>query len=213
MKEEDFLNLTNAYENIIFDYGGVFIDIDYNLTVKALQELSDIDVGTLYSKKEQVEIFDLLETGRIGERDFLEALADILRINKSHVGKVKDAWNAMLLDIHPERVFHLRRLSKSKRVFMLSNINEIHESFMVDYFDKHKNIGDFYSLFEKVYFSHNIGLRKPNVEAFEHVLEENKLDLKKTLFIDDSPQHVEAFSKLGGKAVYLNPANTFITKF
>ena len=70
MKEEDFLNLTNAYENIIFDYGGVFIDIDYNLTVKALQELSDIDVGTLYSKKEQVEIFDLLETGRIGERDF-----------------------------------------------------------------------------------------------------------------------------------------------
>jgi len=212
MKERDFNKLLNEHKNIIFDFGGVFIDIDYHLTIEAFQKISNANVDSLYSKKEQVEIFDLLETGKIGEREFIDSLGKILKVESSY-DEIKKAWNAMLLEIHPERVEYLRRISKNKRIFMLSNINEIHEAYMVDYFEKNKEFGDFYSLFEKVYFSHNIGLRKPNKEAFSHVLEQNNLKIEDTLFLDDSPQHVEGFSKMGGTAVHLDPPNSFIAKF
>lgn len=212
MNEKDFDKLMDAHKNIIFDFGGVFIDIDYQLTIKAFQRISKANVEPLYSKKEQIEIFDLLEIGKIGEREFIDSLGDILEIEGTY-DEIKNAWNAMLLDIHPGRVEYLRKITKNKRVFMLSNINEIHEAYMVDYFERNSEFSDFYSLFEKVYFSHNIGLRKPNKDAFSYVLEENDLKIEETLFLDDSPQHVEGFAKLGGTAVHLNPPNSFIAKF
>ncbi|MCO4754458.1 MAG: HAD-IA family hydrolase [Bacteriovoracaceae bacterium] len=214
MEAQQFNELCKNYDNIIFDFGGIFVDIDYRATVDALQELTTkANVSEFYSKKEQIEIFDLLETGQIDEDQFVEQLGSLLKIDPSARSKVVAAWNSMLKKIHPQRVSFLREFSKQKRVFMLSNINIIHESFLEKMISEDKDIQDFYSLFEYVYFSHKIQMRKPHVETFKHVLTQQNLDPKKTLFIDDSAQHVSACAKLGVKSILLEPANSFIASF
>ncbi len=214
MNAQSFLELSKAYDNIIFDYGGIFVDIDYQATVNALQQLTTkTDVSEIYGKKEQVEIFDLLETGKISADEFIDSLAKLLQIEASLHHEIKAAWNAMLKEIHPERVAFLRKIVKEKRVFMLSNINIIHEEFLQNMICADVEHKDFYSLFEEVHFSHKIGMRKPELDTFKYVLDKHRLKASDTLFLDDSSQHVKACSSLGVKSVLLDPANSFIAKF
>ncbi len=211
MNIQEFKELIAPYDNIIFDYGGIFIDIDYNRTVEAFVKLSGKEeTRQIYSKAKQIPIFDLLETGKISKADFLNELKIITLAPNATEDELLHAWCAMLGDIRVERVELLRELRKEKRIFMLSNINEIHEVFADEYLKKREDIKDFYSLFEKVYFSHIIGHRKPNKESFEIVINENGLDPKKTLFIDDSPQHLEGALVCGLSTHLLTPPNSLI---
>lgn len=211
MRTEQFRELIAPFENIIFDYGGILIDIDYNRTVEAFVKLSaDEATRSVYSKAKQIPIFDQIETGKITKEEFLNELAEICKVPDASEEQLVGAWCAMLGDIQKERVDLLRELKNEKRIFMLSNINIIHEEFADHYLKERKEISDFYSLFEKVYFSHNIGHRKPDKEAFETVIRENNLDPSKTLFIDDSPQHIEGAKSCGLNAHLLSPPNSLI---
>ena len=110
----------------------------------------------------------------------------------------------MLLDFPKERLDLLQKLKSKYRLFLLSNTNEIH----ITEFEKslHKTHGykNLESFFEKVYYSCRVKMRKPNIDIFELVLHENDLNAEETLFIDDSPQHIEGALKTGIKAVLLN---------
>ena len=117
----------------------------------------------------------------------------------------------MLLGIQKERIDFIKELKKFKRIFMLSNINLIHEEYAKNYLELNQIYG-FYELFEKVYFSHQIGFRKPHQESFHHVCSNHQLDIKKTLFIDDSAQHIKGASEYGLQTYLLDPPNTFIKK-
>ena len=108
----------------------------------------------------------------------------------------------MLLDLPESRLNHIQKLSKNYKIFLLSNTNEIH----INAF--RKKIGEkrwlqFSSLFTKMYLSHEIGYRKPNKEAFQIILDENKLKANEVFFIDDSPQHIKAARRLGIQSHYL----------
>lgn len=211
MYKDKALKLFEPYENILFDYGGIFFDIEHQRTVQAFNQLSGLtDFGTLFSKHDQVEIFSLLETGKISKEIFLPQLKKLLALTHIPDQKIIDAWCAMLIKIPQERVDFLRELKKTKKIFMLSNINQIHEDFAQDYIAKHEYLKDFYSLFDHVYFSHQIGLRKPDAEVFEYVCFKSKLKKNTTLFLDDSIQHVESARKCGLTAHHLDPANSFI---
>ncbi len=211
MKKAEFLNLIQGYENIIFDYGGVLIDIDYHRAVKKLSELSsEKDATHLYSQAEQIELFDLFETGKVSADDFIMELCQLLHISPALGIQVEEAWNAMLLDLKKERIEVLKEISQNRRLFILSNINIIHEEYMVKYLQQHAEFTGFYELFEKVYFSHHIGLRKPDPEVFQYVLKDAGLDINKTLFIDDSAQHIAGATSIGLKNFHL-PSNTLIT--
>ena len=195
---------------IIFDLGGVILNIDYRLTIAAFEKLGVKNADLFYSKKEQNPIFDKLEIGAITPSSFLIALQKYCpKTNKSEVEK---AWCAMLLDLPESRLNHIQKLSKNYKIFLLSNTNEIHFNAF------RKMIGEkrwlkFSSLFTKMYLSHEIGFRKPNKEAFQIILDENKLKANEVFFIDDSPQHIESAKTIGIQSHYLLEGEEITTLF
>ena len=103
----------------------------------------------------------------------------------------------MLGYIPQERIDFLQKLNKEKRIFLLSNTNEIHLKEVNKRIKSGNGISDFPSLFEKAYFSNLMGMRKPNTEIFDFVVSENKLIKSETLFIDDTLQHIEGAKRAG----------------
>jgi len=195
------------YEAIIFDLGGIIINLDYKKTEHEFKSLFGTDFSEIYSKQNQTDIFNRLETGHLSEIEFVKAMQSSSKIEVLHKDIIS-AWNAMLLDIPKERIELLEKIGKQKRIFLLSNTNEIHKTaFDKIVLESHKMNG-LEPLFEKAYFSHLVGMRKPNTEIFEFVINENNLNPQKTLFIDDSPQHIEGAIKTGLNAYYLD-VNTY----
>lgn len=188
--------LLNKYRNIIFDFGGVIINIDYNLTTKAFKEMGLNNFDEFFSKAKQKQLFDLYEKGLITSKEFRAELQTAFP-EKPSDALIDNAWNAMLLDLPRERIDLLQRLKSTHRTFLLSNTNEIHIDTIYDALQKDMQIPDFSVYFEKVYLSYKVRMRKPDAEIFELVLRENMLKAEETLFIDDSPQHIEAAKKLG----------------
>jgi HAD superfamily hydrolase (TIGR01509 family) len=193
--------------HIILDFGGVIINIDYKKTEEAFVKLGITDFAELYSQKEQTELFNQLETGKIGRAEFVAA---IKKLTKKEISEqqIIDAWDAMLLDIPLRRLQILQQLQLHFDLFLLSNTNEIHE----EAFNKMlKSLCGFNSMgvfFDKVYFSHRLGMRKPDKEIFQFILDETGINPEKTLFVDDSPQHIETAKTLGIQTIYLEKGMT-----
>ncbi|MCW3071059.1 MAG: HAD-superfamily hydrolase, subfamily variant 3 [Bacteroidetes bacterium] len=189
------LNLNN-YKNIIFDFGGVIINIDYKLTAAAFQNMGLSNFDELFSKAKQNQLFDLYEKGLITSHEFRTELRSAFNM-KPTAELVTNAWNAMLLDLPRERLDFLEKLKSTHRTFLLSNTNELHIDAIFHALEKDMAIPDLSVYFEKMYLSYKVKMRKPDAEIFQLVLRENRLQAKETLFIDDSPQHIEAAKRLG----------------
>ena len=194
---------TNNYKNIIFDLGGVILNIDYSLTEKAFSKLGIGDFKTLFSQAQQTQLFDNYEKGFISSDNFRTELKKYLQKNISDA-EIDIAWNSILLDLPKERIDLLKKIKTTHRTFLLSNTNDIHIETFNSYLKNEFELPDLSSFFEKMYLSYEIGMRKPDAEIFELVLRENNLKPKETLFIDDSIQHVEAAKKLGIEAYWLD---------
>jgi len=195
---------------IIFDLGGVILNIDYHLTIAAFKQLGVKNADIFYSKKTQIPIFDLIEVGKISADYFLGQLQK--HCEKASKKGVKNAWNAMLLDLPQRRLDCIKKLKNNYKIFLLSNTNEIHINAFRKKIGKNK-WGEFSSLFDKIYLSHEIGFRKPDKDAFQIILEENKLKPNEVFFIDDSPQHIEAAKSLGINCHYLLEEKGITTLF
>lgn len=191
------------FENIIFDLGGVILNIDYSHTRNAFQALGIADFDSVYSQAKQSHLFDAIEKGEISESDFRKGLREIMQIEVSDV-QLDNAWNAMLMDLPLSRLKLIEELKQERRIFLLSNTNAIHirafEKIVADTVEPEY----FNSLFEQIFLSHVIHKRKPDAEVFEHVLEATGIDASKTLFIDDTIRHAEGAEKCGIKAYWLN---------
>jgi HAD superfamily hydrolase (TIGR01509 family) len=189
-------------KNIIFDFGGVLLNIDYMLTAKAFQQLGVEHFTDIYSKKVQQDLFDRFEKGEISEAEFYEAIRNLTRIPLTD-SQIKNAWNAMLISLPEDSTRLLEQLRGKHRLFLLSNSNIIHEKEFSQMIDKGYGWKKFYGLFEKVYFSHRIGMRKPDNEIFQKVITENNLRKEETVFLDDSPQHIEGARNAGLVALHV----------
>ena len=197
----------SGIKNIIFDLGGVILNIRYQNALEAFQKLSTSQQTIAFSQQKQSRLFDDYETGRISDQAFREGLRQHYEIEASDA-EIDAAWNAMLLDIPKERIELLRALRKDHKLFLLSNTNAIHliafnkivqDSFGMPALDE---------LFDKCYYSHLVDDRKPNPAIFERIVEENNLQKAETLFIDDSIQHIESAAKVGLKTLHLQPPLT-----
>lgn len=190
-------------KNIIFDLGGVIINLDIQKTIQEFNKLSHRPFETIYTQLQQSTVFDQFDKGEISEKDFFEALKNVLD-NNIEDEKIVLAWNAMLLDFPKHRLELLEKLKPNYRLFLLSNTNETHVlEFEKSLFQSHghQNLEPF---FEKIYYSCRMNMRKPDTTIFDFVLKENNLLAEETLFIDDSPQHIEGALKTGIKAVLLS---------
>lgn len=199
-------------KNIIFDLGGVLLNIDYNLCVEAFRKLGIKKFDSLYSKAKQNDLFDHFEEGKISSPDFRNKMRKFLKPNISDQ-QIDDAWNAMLLDFPQERLEILFSLKKNHKIFLLSNTNEIHIKKFSEILKRSFGWQNLSSVFEKEYFSHQIKMRKPHREIFELVLKENNLIAEETLFIDDSLQHIEGAMKTGINSLLLEKEKTILDLF
>lgn len=187
---------------IIFDFGGVIINIDYDATIRAFEELGIDNFDELYSQAAQSDLFNDIETGKISAQHFINGLLHLLPKGISP-NKVVSAWNAMILDIPADRIELLLSLKGKYQIYLLSNTNSLHIANAVRKWDR---ISDksIHTVFDHVYLSHEMGMRKPNIEIFQTVCKEQGLNPETTLFIDDSIQHIEGAKKAGLNTYYLS---------
>jgi putative hydrolase of the HAD superfamily len=193
-------------KNIIFDLGGVILNIDYNLTIAAFKHLGISNFDEIYSQASQNHLFDSYESGKIDSLFFLNELSNYLGNNYSHT-QITDAWNAMLLDLPSERLHFLQELKKEYNTALLSNTNPIHIQKFHEIIQKDNDIDSLDSFFHHVHFSSDLGMRKPDKEIFTAVCRLHGYLPNETLFIDDSIQHVEGAKSAGLYAYYLDTSN------
>ena len=194
--------IQDQIENIIFDLGGVILNIDYHITINRFKEMGIRDFDQLYSQAQQLNLFDMFEKGQISEIEFVTKLQQHFHIETDDQ-TIIDSWNAMLLDFPVYRKETLEMFSKRFNIVLLSNTNETH----VRAFKKiiMNTFGSYWfdEVFQNVYYSNEIGMRKPNKEVFEFVLNDNNFKAENTLFFDDSIQHIEGARNAGIEAVHL----------
>lgn len=199
-------------KHIIFDLGGVILNIDYQRTDKAFTDLGVKNFSELYSQFHANPLFENLETGRVENAAFVDAMRPYLPEGTPDQAII-DAWNAMLLDFPVARLQLLQQLSQYYNLYLLSNTNAIHLHALNAILEKSRGIPSLDMFFNKCYYSHEIGYRKPEKEAYQIILDENDLQPAQTLFIDDTLPNVEAAQALGIQAIHLQAPKTILDIF
>ena len=211
LKKHNLMN--KPIRNIVFDLGNVIININPDLTLLKFKELGVASFDEMYSIMRQTDVFDRLDTGKITLPEFRRAIRDFAQINLADE-QIDDAWCAMLLDFPEENTELLRKLRvEGYQLYLLSNTNEMHIEYYIKYL-KHRFGRDLFTeLFDRAFYSHEIGYRKPNREAYEYVLKVERLKPAETLFIDDLEHNVIAARQTGMQAYHHSKGDRLIDLF
>jgi glucose-1-phosphatase len=197
----------SSIKNIIFDFGGVICDLDIPRTEALFRNFGPPKKRVMEDNTDSSNQFDLLvaglETDRISPQQFRDIIRDHYENPPTDLA-IDDTWNAMLVGIPDRRIELLKELKSSYRTFLLSNSNRIHYSKYILDFQKQTGYKDLNPLFEKVFFSFEIGMKKPDKEIFDFVLNDSKLVASETLFIDDMPENICGAQSVGLLVHYLS---------
>lgn len=185
-------------KNIIFDFGDIFINLDKEIIFKEILKFG----GSTKLSADIIALNHAYEVGAITSAKFFEGLATVYP--KAKPEKIRSIWNSMLLDFPEYRLNFLQQLSLENKykLYLLSNTNEFHINEVIRKMGM-KRYNRFKNCFDQFYLSHEIHLRKPNAEIFEFVLNENKLEVLETFFIDDTKENTEEAQQLGIKCWHL----------
>lgn len=194
-----------SIKNIIFDLGGVLLDIDYNKTLAAFQALGFADFDKMYSQYSADDVFERLETGDITNDFFYKTME---QRSGAHLSEddIRLAWNAMLLNFRNHSLNFLQTLDSRYKLYLLSNTNAIHLAAFEKIFSTQTGNTSLNNYFTKAYYSHEVGLRKPNEDIFDFVLLDAGIDASESLFIDDSYNNIDTAARLGFKTHLLLPS-------
>jgi putative hydrolase of the HAD superfamily len=191
-------------KNILFDFGGVFYDLDFSKTSDAFKQLGFSDFDDVFTQYQADALFQQLETGAISPEAFFIKIQSLLPAPATHE-QIRDAWNALLLGFRSTSLAYLAELKKDYQLFLLSNTNQIHYDYFTAQLLAQTPYPSLESFFTKAYYSQNIGLRKPDIEVFEYILKDAGIKAEETLFIDDSYTNFPNAEKLGMKIYLLKP--------
>lgn len=198
-------------KNLIFDLGGVIINLDTQRTIDAFARLGNTDADFIKKQYANHEQFKRHETGRIDDEEFRLFLRELL----SFEGKdeaLDEAWNAMILDIPAERLKLLKELQQDHQLFLLSNTNAIHMKRVMEKLLEH-GVNSFNPYFDKQYYSHLVNKRKPDAEIYHQVLDENNITAEEALFIDDNKDNINGAANLGIQVLHVDSAQTLTDFF
>ena len=198
-----------AIKNIIFDLGGVLINLDNKLTEKAFVELGAKNFSQYFGHGFAASFFKEYEIGKIGDEEFINNLRELGNLTVSDEIIIK-AWDALLLDFPPQRIELLQKLGKEYRIFLFSNTNALHMKTVRKIYQDTFKDGTLDGLFEKAYYSNVLGMRKPDVASYQNITNENALNPSETLFVDDALINVEGANAAGLKGFYLEPGKTIL---
>lgn len=183
-------------KNIIFDLGGVLLDIDTGKTNDAFEKLGVPDFKNNYSLYKASPLFDNLEKGNVSEPEFFNAIRQLSNLPLQDAD-IRDAWNALILDFRMDSLQHLDMLKSRYSLYLLSNTNSIHHRAFHQSFNEQAGGKSFDGYFTKAYYSHQVGLRKPDKEIYDLVLSDAGIVAGETIFIDDLLKNIEAAAALG----------------
>ena len=198
--------------HLLFDFGGVIIDIDYDATPTAMRRLSRAGSTIAFSQASQAELFDRFETGHLTPAEFRAGLRATYALDATDA-ELDAAWHAMLLGVPAERLALIGELRRQgHQTALLSNTNTLHigeiNKRLADQYGFKNGIAD---VLDRVFYSQEVGLRKPGEEIFRHALREMNWQPEDVLFIEDSPQHIATARRLGLRVLHLAPPLTLLT--
>jgi len=195
-------------KTIIFDLGGVLIDLDREACVRAFEQLGVLDADSYLSAYIQQGIFLELEEGKLTDEEFCDKFRE-LSINKNITNdQIRDGWCKFLLDIPDYKLHLLLELRKKYQVFMLSNTNRM----VSGYYKKHhftKHGRDIHHYFDRLYLSYEIGCVKPDRRIYEHLIADSGINPQETLFLDDGEKNIIAAKELGFQTYLVAPREDF----
>lgn len=197
-------------KNIIFDLGGVLLDLDFHKTITGFNKFIADKNHHFDLSYFQAELLSQYEIGAVTTQHFRSEFKKQFKIMMSDE-EFNHAWNLMLINLPLERLQFLHNFKEEKqlRTFLFSNINELHFNAVQSLFETNNLAESFRKCFDKEYYSHLLGKRKPHAEGFLHILEENQLRAEETVFIDDYLPNVEGAKKLGLHTIHFAPGTEF----
>jgi len=196
-------------KNILFDLGGVILDINVQATLKQFYDLGFPAELMQYPHSMTTDLFFKYETGKLDTDQFRDKIRLRTGVEMSNQA-FDEAWNAMLVRIPEERTSLLLSLSKRYKLYMLSNTSALHvKVFEKMYLD---SAGEsMHQVFDKIYYSHEIGWHKPDREAWEYVIKDAAINPEETLFLDDNIHNIKASQELGFQAIHIHERTSLMS--
>lgn len=189
-------------KSIIFDLGGVILDLDESITYKELGKMG-INTSELVHSKDLMEILSKFDTGIYTAPTFRKKMKALIGQEKMTDQKFDSIWDAMLLDIPRERIEAIEKVKKHYKIFLMSNSNVIHYDLYVRDLQLRFGYNEFDELFNKSYFSFAEHLEKPDPRFFELILDHEGLLPEETLFIDDTAANIKVAQSLGIRTYHI----------
>ncbi|MFP5040561.1 HAD family hydrolase [Parasediminibacterium sp. JCM 36343] len=198
-----------AIKNIIFDLGGVFLQLNFQLTKELFLEYGIDGFDDFFTQHHADALFEDLEKGLITPEAFYNAFRQATNSQISNL-EIQKAWNAMLISFPTERIEWLKTIKNKYNVYLFSNTNQIHYDAFMEIYERDLGVNDFNQHFIKAYYSQQMGLRKPYANSFMHIIDEQQLDIASTLFIDDTIKNIEAAKAIGLQTIHLVAPQTLL---
>lgn len=204
--------MEKTIKNIVFDFGGVLLDLDYQRTYDALSRLLNVSFEPDLLPDDVKKVLIDYETGHLQTESFIWNIQQWNKSNKTpQPVEIISAWNAMLIGWNPDKFAFLMALKEKYSLYLLSNTNELHLNWVYNDLRDYHNIIDFdHRFFTKTYYSHQIGMRKPNKDIFNFVIQDKKLNPSEILFIDDIEANVEGGKSAGWQTYHHDPTEDLI---
>ena len=198
------ISIPSHIKNILFDFGGVIINLNLQASVEAFMKLCGPNATISFDQWSKYGVEPAFERGELSPEEFCDQMRRLLD-NPVSDQQIHDAWNAMILDLPEYRMEALESLRKKYRIFLLSNTSQIHYDLYTKQFTERYGYAHWEDLFERAWFSHEVGIRKPDAAIFHLLLDEGKIKAGETLFIDDSKANTDAAKALGFEVLHLTP--------
>ena len=192
-------------KSLLFDLGGVLIDIDFTQVFAQFEKMSQLPIDEIKARFQMDEMYKLHETGHISWVQYAQHLRSRLDLNASDL-EIANAWNAIFKGEINQTVCAIESITDKVRCFMFSNTNPTHQQFWLH------NYPGVVNLFEQLFVSSEMGLRKPDTASFKAIADITQCQLQDFIFFDDTPENIEAASSLGIKAVLVQQPSDVITE-
>jgi FMN phosphatase YigB (HAD superfamily) len=181
---------------LIFDLGGVIIDLNYDRMINQFASNCNKDRDEIKSILMQDPLLLQYEIGGIDTQSFYHQMKEIINFNASF-DKFAAAWNSLMNPLAAKKIDFLKQLSLNRRVAILSNTNDLHQRGFDEMVKQVSEFEDMKSLIPSAYYSHDMGLRKPDSSIFLHVCELENINPGKCVFFDDNTDNIKTASNLG----------------
>lgn len=202
---------SRKYQALIFDLGGVIIDLDTDRMVSRFATLFNTSHEVVKAAHTQHSFFNDLETGHIQPPEFRRHLRQVFGNDSIPDQQLDNAWNGMLVGLPIEKLRLLTTLRNHYQVYILSNTNQIHLDYVTQHLIPQQDTLD--AFVHEAYYSHHMRMRKPDPEIYKTVLEEHALRPSDVLFLDDNPDNIRSASELGIQSVRIHRPDEVYTLF